>query len=59
MSDIAAVMYAERLGLRIPGDGAVPMESDPHGKSQHDPGAKLDAGKLRAALVLGGFANAL
>lgn len=34
-------------------------EADPHGKSQHEPGAKLDAGKPRAGLVLGGFARAL
>lgn len=35
------------------------VESDPHGTPQHAPGAKLDAGKLRAGLVLGGFARAL
>ena len=35
------------------------MERDPNGKNQHEPGAKLDAGKLRAGLVLGGFARAL
>lgn len=35
------------------------MEQDPTGKSAHQPGAKLDAGKLRPALVLNGFANAL
>lgn len=34
-------------------------ESDPNGLSPHAPGAKLDAGKLRPALVLGGFARAL
>lgn len=34
-------------------------ESDPTGKGQHQPGAKLDAGKLRPSLVLGGFAHAL
>ena len=34
-------------------------ESDPHGTPQHAPGAKLDAGKVRAGLVLGGFARAL
>ena len=34
-------------------------EKDPTGRSQHAPGAKLDAGKLRPALVLGGFARAL
>ena len=33
-------------------------ESDPHGKDQHAPGAKLDKGKVRPALVLQGFANA-
>lgn len=35
------------------------MERDPTGREQHQPGAKLDAGKLRPALVLGGFARAL
>mgnify|MGYP000060525734 CR=1 FL=1 len=35
------------------------MEATPDGIDQHAPGAKLDAGKLRPALVLGGFANAL
>lgn len=34
-------------------------ETDPTGKSQHEPGAKVDAGKYRPALVLGGFALAL
>ena len=32
---------------------------DPNGVDQHAPGAKLDAGKLRPALVLGGFAAAV
>ena len=32
---------------------------DPNGIDQHAPGAKLDAGKLRPALVLGGFASAV
>ena len=32
---------------------------DPTGVDQHAPGAKLDAGKLRPALVLGGFASAV
>lgn len=35
------------------------LEADPNGIDQHAPGAKLDAGKLRPALVLDGFANAL
>lgn len=34
-------------------------EHDPTGRSAHEPGAKLDAGKPRPALVLGGFARAL
>jgi len=34
-------------------------ESDPNGRGAHTPGAKLDAGKVRPALVLGGFARAL
>lgn len=35
------------------------IESDPHGIQQHQPGAKLDAGKNRLGLVIGGFAAAL
>jgi hypothetical protein len=34
-------------------------EHDPTGRDQHEPGAKLDAGKPRPALVLGGFVHAL
>ena len=34
-------------------------ERDPDGKDPHSLGAKLDAGKVRPALVLGGFARAL
>ena len=33
--------------------------STPDGKAQHEPGAKLDAGKVRAGLVIGGFSRAL
>lgn len=36
-----------------------PMEETPDGLGQHEPGAKLDAGKNRLGLVLGDFANAL
>lgn len=32
---------------------------DPNGKGQHEPGAKMDAGKVRVGLVLGGFSRAL
>lgn len=38
---------------------AAKAESDPHGKLANTPGAKLDAGKTRAGLVLHGFARAL
>ena len=34
-------------------------EQDPNGLDAHTPGAKLDAGKCRPGLVLGGFARAL
>ncbi len=34
-------------------------ETDPNGVAQHDPGAKLDAGKARVDLVFDGFARAL
>lgn len=34
-------------------------EKDPHGKDPHETGAKLDAGKPRVELVLGGFSRAL
>lgn len=48
------------LELAEPQPLSIPLvESDPHGTPQHAPGAKLDAGKLRAGLVLGGFARAL
>ena len=35
------------------------FEDDPSGPNAHIPGAKLDKGKVRRALVLGGFARAL
>lgn len=34
-------------------------EVDPSGKDPHQPGAKLDSGKVRVSLVLRGFARAL
>lgn len=37
----------------------VRMEIDPHGKDQHETGAKLDAGKPRMSLVVGGFSRAI
>lgn len=35
------------------------VEKDPTGRDAHSPGAKLDQGKVRPGLVLGGFARAL
>jgi hypothetical protein len=35
------------------------IESDPTGRSQHEPGAKLDEGKNRIGLMVGGFPHAL
>lgn len=34
-------------------------EQDPHGKSAHEPGSKLDAGKVRPDLILSGMPRAL
>jgi hypothetical protein len=34
-------------------------QKDPNGLDAHTPGAKLDAGKIRCGLVIGGFAGAL
>lgn len=34
-------------------------DQDPHGLDAHEPGAKLDRGKNRLGLVLGGFSDAL
>ena len=34
-------------------------ERDPHGLDPHEPGAKLDAGKVRPELIMRGFARAL
>lgn len=39
--------------------GTPPTETDPNGVSQHAPGAKLDAGKVRVGLMFRGFARAL
>lgn len=39
--------------------GVKTLEADPNGLAANTPGAKLDAGKPRPGLVLGGFARAL
>lgn len=36
-----------------------PIEKDPNGISQHDPGAKCDLGKLQVGLMFKGFPRAL
>ena len=69
LGDIARVNFDDgttyyclvrRLERAEPKQPSLPgVESDPHGTPQHTPGAKLDAGKIRAGLVLGGFARAL
>lgn len=51
-------MTMEEASRKIPLKKVAP-EVDPHGKDQHETGAKLDAGKPRLGLVLGAFANAL
>lgn len=45
--------------LRQVFDGIKNKEQDPTGKNQHEPGAKLDADKLRPYLVMSGFRRAL
>lgn len=40
-------------------NASMTAETDPTGRSAHSPGAKLDQGKVRPGLVLGGFARAL
>lgn len=53
-------------GVPTLSDGTIPCahhanrsESDPTGRRPNDPGAKLDAGKVRPDLVLDGFSRAL
>ena len=40
-------------------EAPISLEQDPHGKDPHQPGAKLDAGKARTWLCIGGFSRAL
>lgn len=47
---------AEPISAMCPTPSA---DKDPTGRSQHAPGAKLDGGKIRPALVLGAFSRAL
>jgi hypothetical protein len=50
-------IYGDCLKLKTAEELA--LETDPNGKNLNEPGAKGDAGKVRPALVLGGFARAL
>lgn len=43
----------------IPDEHRPYVQADPTGRSAHEPGAKLDAGKNRVGLVLGAFSLAL
>lgn len=52
--------WMPRMAVPAPSIPKAPVkEQDPTGRGQHEPGAKLDAGKQRPGLVLGGFAKAL
>jgi Domain of unknown function (DUF5664) len=51
-------MWREVTSPKINGPVRI-KETDPNGLAANTPGAKLDAGKVRPGLVLGGFARAL
>ena len=59
MDGIYCHICYDNLAVITPGTKFNVIESDPHGKDPHQPGAKLDAGKLKIGLVLADFANAL
>lgn len=44
---------------QLPKERAATQEQDPNGISQHEPGAKLDMGKVEPELIQRGFARAL
>jgi len=52
-------MYDQVSSFYLADEVVSRVEEDPNGVHQHAPGAKLDLGKPRCALVLGGFALAL
>lgn len=57
---VAAEAHKERKAAASPGvtesfdpfDDLAPKETDPNGLAPHEPGAKLDAGKVQAGLLL-------
>lgn len=53
------IMRERDRTMGLPDYAAFPPAQDPSGLGAHQPGAKLDAGKVRAGLVLGAFAPAL
>lgn len=57
----AQIHYKDQLARNdsIIGGPTLTREFDPSGKSQHEPGAKLDAGKIMPWLCVTGFAHAL
>ena len=54
LKDRMGQLLEEKTPLKLISGGG-----DPHGKDQHEPGAKLDAGKLRASLMVSDFPRAL
>lgn len=52
-------MSQEYYEAVYPSTKETPSESDPNGVAQHEPGAKLDAGKCDVGLLFESFPNAL
>lgn len=52
-------MTGSRLNIHLNDEATNIKEQDPQGLEQHEIGVKLDAGKPRVSLVIGGFARAL
>lgn len=47
------------FGPKAEEDSYKPQETDPTGRSPHEPGAKVDAGKVQPRLIIEGMARAL
>lgn len=58
---ITGTWYPPALGIGqfLSNPPFMDIDHDPTGRAQHEAGAKLDGGKTRASLVLGGFSRAL
>jgi hypothetical protein len=59
LTDGQAMTWADQINASEAKIAARLTETDPTGKDQHEMGAKLDEGKPRMDMVLGGFARAL